>query len=230
MKARYHIFGLHRSGTNVTVTLLAKVFGVRAINNERTEADIYKHRFEPDPEWKPTAPVIVVHKSPYMWTESIFTRRDMAFHRTMYEMRRDCSAGIDVMEWLHSSDGTMQPYPDVRVQGRIYETWARGWVIDTKLDVFRIRYEDLLVDESREKILDQIESKYGWTRTGKDTLLPKSGTVQNSPEFTDSMVEYYLNGIPKNYYGTSPFPWRISGINDMSDDVFDVLNYKKIKL
>jgi len=229
MKPRYYIFGLMRSGTNMTVTLLDKVFGVRAINNERTESDIYKHRFEPDPDWTPSAPVIAIHKSPYMWTESLFTRRDMSFHRTMYEFRRDCSAGIDVMEWLPSSDGTMQPYPDVKVQGRIYETWARGWVLDTKLDVFVIRYEDMLVDERREEILNQIESKYGWTRTGKDTKLPKFGSVQNSPDFTESMVEYYLTGVPKNYYGTSSFPWRLSGINDISQEVFDALNYKKLK-
>lgn len=99
-----------------------------------------------------------------------------------------------------------------------------SWAIDPPFPTFPIKYEDLLVEESRDKIFADLKDKYNLTPTPNAGFVPAAGQVINSNSYTPSMGDYYKEGRPENL--SKHFIEMVGELLD--EDILNFTEYEKI--
>ena len=229
----FYMFGLQRSGTNFTFLMLDMNFqGMHQVNllEQPNDSPIWKHLIQPKPDWTPEYPIITISKNPYTWHESIKKRNSMDFFQSHTWQRYNPDFPLwrptpnpHTGEIIHGS-GSMYNTELSENISKAYNRHMERWVLDNDWDRYHIRYEDLLVYDSRMKILDELQSKYNltWKDEGRYKI-PEPGAVINSTDYTSSRTRYYLEEAPIELP-----PHYIKFINEyVTDRVMNHLGYKR---
>lgn len=218
----FYMFGLQRSGTNfIYDTIHGNFENMLQLNivDHNVSSPTWKHLIEPRNEWVPNVPVLFVYKNPYTWLESVAYRNSMDFWES------------------HGQEGRQSPivpyYVDTNRKVMVYSfehavrMWCHAihsWAIDPPFPTFPIKYEDLLVEESRDKIFAELKDKYNLTPTPNAGFVPAAGQVINSNSYTPSMGDYYKEGRPENL--SKHFIEMVGELLD--EDILNFTEYEKI--
>ena len=182
----FFVFGMQRSGTNYFCELLEQNFSAVTLNPGQRA---WKHSIDVPSKWQSNKPTFVIHKSPYTWVESNVCRMKVDWFKTQLTYPGD----------EQNSD------PELMYDGMNIENIARTWkhFHDTWLSLetpMVVQYEKLLVEESRDQILDDISNRFGWkcTSPSLDGSWSNVGDGVNlSSKFKPEHKEYYKKGQPK---------------------------------
>lgn len=228
----FYMFGLQRSGTNFAFLMLDMNFeNMHQVNllEQPNDSPIWKHLIQPKPDWTPEYPIITISKNPYMWAESILYRNAMDFYQSHTYQRYN--PDFPMVKKIPNEQGIIEPGWGTRWDRLIPENMPKAynrhierWVIDNDWDTYHIRYEDLLIERRRIRILEEIQSKYNlvWKEENKYGV-PGAGEVINSDDYTSDMSQYYIDQIPKKLHVT-----HIKHINDhVTDRVMQYLGYER---
>lgn len=188
------IFGPQRSGTNFLESLLKDNFEDVKIRNQDSNY-VWKHCAYPEKfKGKLTdndSINIVIHKNPYKWLESLM--RYNADLDNRYGGKRE--EYKDLYKVVQEGDITVQDKrgKNTNLGGacRLYNDFYHNWENFKGVDVMWVRYEDLLVEESRARILQQIQNKYKLRKKKGGWAVPKK--VGQSDQWTDQRQQDYLN-------------------------------------
>ena len=185
MKPAFYIFGMQRSGTNYFCELLDLNFSAEMLNPGQRA---WKHSIDLPTKWDSDKPTIVIHKNPYTWVESIVCREKRDWDKTQ----------------LTYPSSEVHENTDLMYEGMNIENIARTWrhFHDTwfSIDAMVVQYEKLLVEETREQILEDIVDRFGWESTSPslDGSWSNVGAGVNlSSKFKPEDKEYYKKGEPK---------------------------------
>lgn len=207
----YFIFGLQRSGTNFLEQIIERNFGVRKQNRNNS---CWKHSIDPPEGWTAQHPTFIIHKNPYTWVESICYRNtvDWIKRQTTYPAKEG-------PEELLLGPSNI----NVKNLALTYAHFQRSWTLKQaeKEKVSIIRYEDLLVQDSREKILEDINSNIYQKRKHDRWIIPARGKVSQSKDYNEDRESYYLNMKPSKLS-----EYHISVINEvLGEDLITDLGY-----
>jgi len=186
MTPAFYIFGMQRSGTNYFCELMELNFSAVALNPGQRA---WKHSIDVPSKWQSDKPTLVIHKNPYTWVESIVCREKRDWDKTQ----------------LTYPSNEIHEDADLMYEGMNIENNARTWkhFHDTWLSLetpMVVQYEKLLVEETREQILDEISERFEWSNTSPslDGSWSNVGDGVNlSSKFKPEHKEYYKKGQPK---------------------------------
>jgi len=85
-----------------------------------------------------------------------------------------------------------------------------------------LRYESLLIDESREEALENM-SRFLPVRKSNKWINPQRGKVSQSKDYNKDREQYYLSMQPKQLTRT-----HIDAINDVLGDRIESMGYDKL--
>jgi hypothetical protein len=184
----YYIWGIQRSGTN----FLEKLLNLNYNGCKRNGGiSAWKHSIDdPADGWSKALPNFIIYKNPYTWIESISYRSTVDYIRTqtLYPateyIEEDLQLGPKKLNTINLA--------------KTYRHFHSNWLDrdDLKLGM-EIKYEDLLVDESRYKILLDISTKMSFVKPDMDRFkIPTTGSVMGSYDYTNDREEYYKSGRP----------------------------------
>lgn len=185
----FFVFGLQRTGTNYMQTLMEKNF----IEGHTRAA--WKHKLQVHKEHKLDAKIkdraiLIIHKNPYTWIESITKRKRVDFAKTQKTF--PCKQFETNEEELLAINGI-----NLAALAKTWQAHYNNWILNAPDYINRdstiIRYEDLLDKKTREEILEFIEHKYSFTRKTEEWINPN--TVHMSSTFDEKKRIYYLNGL-----------------------------------
>lgn len=185
----YYVFGMQRSGTNFLEQLLKMNYGAKK-RNATTSA--WKHSIDdPTEGWQKKLPTIIIHKNPYAWVESIATRNTVDWLKT----QKTYPADEEILPIYKLGPKNM----NVVNLAKTYRHFHMNWLGRTDIPNYGvIRYEDLLVDDKRYKILLQFNEKFGWHKPANDRFrIPSRGSVSQSKDYNEEREKYYLDFKPK---------------------------------
>lgn len=205
----YFIFGLQRSGTNFLEQLIRSNYNRRPMNN----ATFWKHSIVP-PDIDDDHPLLLIHKNPYTWIESICYRNEVDWRKrqTDYIITEELDEGLKAGEKGYSIKVLAQAYND------FYTNWHER--IKTS-NAIVIKYENLLESSYIPEMFKKIDSKFQWQNNGS-LVTPKK--VSQSPDYTKARGEYYKNNRPAHLTR-----YQIDCINKtISDNVFALNRYQKL--
>lgn len=190
MKTDYHIIGIQRSGTNYLETLVKNNFDDVIRHASR---GVWKHSVDFPDLYKGDNPTIVIHKNPYTWVESIAWRNTVDWLKTQKKYPAD--------ESPEDKDFCIGPKKLNMVN--LILTWRdfhNTWHFNNNLSkkLIKIKYEDLLIDKSREEQLELIQREFNWKKRTNKWVNPKRGTISQSKTYTESDEAYYIAGKPKH--------------------------------
>jgi len=184
----YYIWGIQRSGTNFLERLLELKYNAFKRN---AGVSAWKHSInDPVDGWNKQLPNFVIYKNPYTWVESIATRSTVDYVRTqtLYSPKEDISEDLQL--------GSKKL--NIVNLAKTYKHFHLNWLDrdDLKLGM-EIKYEDLLVDEIRYKILLDISTRMSFSKPHRDKFrIPTPGSVTSSKDYTEEREEYYKSGRP----------------------------------
>lgn len=217
----YYIFGIQRSGTNYLETLIEKNFSVRK-NNPSTRC--WKHSIDMPAGLDPKQPIIVIHKNPYLWVESIAWRNrvDWIKTQTMYPAT---DVADDQRMMIGENGKQMNLINLTKTYKHFYNTWfinPDDMIKETRLV---IRYEDLLENEKRGKILGKIHKIFNFRRKTNPLhqgwANPRIGTISQSRDYNATRHHYYTQMKPKYLK-----PHHIAQMNDiLGKTMFNRMRY-----
>lgn len=184
--SEYFIFGLQRSGTNFLQTLITLNFGKSASNRQ---ADSWKHSIDDPKAYVKKMPTIVIHKNPYTWVESISMRNNVDWIKTQNTYPASEKT---------SKEFTMGPMKmNLTNLIKTYKHFHNNWLNRTDIPNYMVvKYEDLLVEEKRNEILQKISDTFGWEKRQNSWVVPERGSVSQSKDYNETREEYYLDGKP----------------------------------
>lgn len=180
MRRDYFLFGLQRTGTNYLQQLIKTNFDLE--NNPQVP---WKHSIDIPDQFSLEAqrPILVIVKNPYTWVESISFRHKVDFVER--QKKFNIRAG--------SKEYQVGPYGlNIIGLAQTYKEFCKNWC--TK-GLYIIRYEQLLHDDLREKVLDDFSIMSGTPRPEVYENVPV-GRVSQSPRFTVQDIEYYKECKP----------------------------------
>jgi len=221
-----YVFGLHRSGTNYLTSLLNVNFKkIIQVNSDGNYTPLWKHSVVVDSTIG-DYPTFVVYKNPYTWVESIIKRRQDDGHNIMLASKYlphyvDENRYIKTDSDLSYYDGKISFERLLNIYRQFHENWILNFPKQNNL--FVISYEDLLIKEKRDKILDIIGKKFNWD-SPNNWLNSEPGTIPLSKDYTHERGEYYLNGKPKELSIE-----EIEMIDTIIDESFKIKLKEKVK-
>lgn len=220
MKGEYFLFGLQRSGTNYLESLIKMNF--ETVKKNRSHKS-WKHSID-IPKGiiaEKNTDLVIIHKNPYMWAESILFRNQVDWVKTQktYDPLEEgpYMLGIGKNKLNLSS---------------VIKTWVHfheSWLFNSmERKTFIVRYEDLLHDEFREDALRGMRDKFGWIKKSEYRAgvfrNPRPGTVSQSTDYDMGRHAYYREMKPQKLE-----PVHIEEINSLIDDkFFEIMNYRRI--
>jgi hypothetical protein len=220
-KHMIYFFGLQRSGTTYSQGLISNNFDVLYYNSHnimrslrspiRLKRDLigdeggdskrvlvgdgtWKHLARPNPAHDPTIPLIITAKNPVMWIESISYRKFVNMHVTAGRFGiREKSTDPDLMIGDRKFN--------LINMSKIWKDWYENWLIkdiDKRPLTYYYRYEQMLIKESREKVLEEIQNKFNLVRQNEDSWWnAKHGDIPLSKAHDEEMQTYYKSETPK---------------------------------
>ena len=204
----YYIFGLQRSGTNFVEELIKLNYGHRKINN----AAIWKHSVIP-PEIENDTPLILIHKNPYTWIESICFRNEVDWKKkqTNYIITNESDEDLKAGKNGYS----------VKVLAQAYNDFHINWYERIKTaNAYIIKYEDLLEKEGTDRLISDLNSKFNWKNS--KNIIPTR--VSQSSDYTRLRGEYYKTQTPRELTA-----YQIQAIsNVITNEVFELNQYQKL--
>lgn len=221
-----YVFGLHRSGTNYLTSLLNVNFKkIIQVNSDGNYTPLWKHSVVVDSTIG-DYPTFVVYKNPYTWVESIIKRRQDDGHNIMLASKYlphyvDENRYIKTDSDLSYYDGKISFERLLNIYRQFHENWILNFPKQNNL--FVISYEDLLIKEKRDKILDIIGKKFNWD-SPNNWLNLEPGTIPLSKDYSHERGEYYLNGKPKELSIE-----EIEMIDTIIDESFKIKLKEKVK-
>lgn len=177
---RYFIFGLQRSGTNFLEQLLAKNFSISKIN--RTNR-CWKHSIDIPKGYQQNELTILIYKNPYTWCESLCCRNNVDWIKT----QKTYPATEGEAKFLAGKNRF-----NVANLAKTYKHWHESWT-QSNVNGLVIKYEDLLVKETREQFLEKIKAP---VRKSDTWQIPQIGKVSQSRDYTKQREQYYLEMKP----------------------------------
>lgn len=221
-----YVFGLHRSGTNYLTSLLNVNFKkIIQVNSDGNYTPLWKHSVVVDSTIG-DYPTFVIYKNPYTWVESIIKRRQDDGHNIMLASKYlphyvDENRYIKTDSDLSYYDGKISFERLLNIYRQFHENWILNFPKQNNL--FVISYEDLLIKEKRDKILDIIGKKFNWD-SPNNWLNSEPGTIPLSKDYSHERGEYYLNGKPKELSIE-----EIEMIDTIIDESFKIKLKEKVK-
>ena len=237
----YFQFGIQRSGTTIVDRILRDNWQIWKANDHPDYApDPYFPQPQMETNWKhhidipnnlpEEAPKILVYKNPYTWAES------MAF-------RKGNGNGNWGQSWGHENLNLYpQPKPgwnNISVPGQgmvnigqimyVYQHWFNTWLPYAEQNpdtTYVIKYEDILTDEGRLKVFNEIATKFGWETKDEIKWVNHVGSSQ---PMTEARIQYYLEGRPTDPRFFVHGPRYVQSINDiLGRDFIASLGYEII--
>lgn len=210
----YHIFGLQRTGTNFVEVVMRNNFSVRKTNTQR---NCWKHSITVPKNYKPRSPTIVIYKNPYTWVESIAFRNTVDWVRTQltYPATEDCDPALKVGSSGLNLSNLAKTY------NHFYTTWLLN---NPGTNVVFIKYEDLLVPDSRERVFQDLASKFQMKPRQPNFTFPDRGSVSQSRDYNSSRETYYLKQTPEKLT-----PIQIQEVGRIVDSrIFEKTGYSRL--
>ena len=195
-----YVFGLHRSGTNYLTSLLNVNFKkIIQVNSDGNYTPLWKHSVVVDSTIG-DYPTFVIYKNPYTWVESIIKRKQDDGYNIMLASKYlphyvDENRYIKTDSDLSYYDGKISFERLLNIYRQFHENWVLNFPKQNNL--FVISYEDLLIEEKRNKILDIIGKKFNWD-SPNNWLNSEPGTIPLSKDYSHERGEYYLNEKPRD--------------------------------
>lgn len=209
----FYIFGLQRSGTNFVENIMRVNFKSAKLNRG-IHHNTWKHSIDVPDGYDPSHFTIVIHKNPYTWIESISLRSNVDWEQTQttYPARQ-----IEDRRFVLGEKRKFNVLNLCRTYKHFHDTWL------PRADLV-IRYEDMLVTETRNKILEKIENSFERTFPQKEWSIPQKGAISLSKDYNDDREKYYIAGKPQHMNDRTIFMVnRIITTELISDLGYDVL-------
>jgi len=235
----YFQFGIQRSGTTIIDRIIRDNWGYWKANDcgdykpepylpQPQDKSIWKHHIDIPPRLPENAPVILVYKNPYTWAESMACRNGMGNggwnsswgheHLNLYPQPKPGWNNISVPKMGTCNIGQIM---------YVYQHWFNTWLEYHKQNPetsVLIKYEELLVDESRQRIFNDIADKFNWPRVDNIIMANHAGSSQ---PMTEERTQYYLNGRPTHDMFFQHGNRYIQSINDiLGKDFIASLGYE----
>lgn len=236
----YFQFGLQRTGTTVVDRVIKDTWQLWKANDaeqylpdpylpQPQMQSIWKHHIDIPEKFEKGLPAVLIYKNPYTWAES------MAF-------RKGLGNGAWNSSWGHEgADLYPQPKPgwnNVTAPGQgttnfgqityVYKHWFNTWLEYAKEyadTTVLIKYEDLLVQESRNAVFQEMVDKFGWSQFEGDIIFPKH--VGSSQPMDENRTQYYLNCLPRHPMFFQHGRRYIQSINDiLGQELIESLGYE----
>ncbi|MAG32238.1 MAG: hypothetical protein CL908_15250 [Deltaproteobacteria bacterium] len=158
--------GIQRSGTNYLESLIQENFEGMT-SKSRDETYIWKHRCRPeDVEHKldPTKLHLLIYKNPYKWAESI-----MRFNADLERrVGGDDYQYADLYSEKRRGDVIVRDRKGRRTNLgggiRLWSDLLGNWLSTRLIEVIPVKYEELLIGSSRERVLAEIGLARGLAR------------------------------------------------------------------
>lgn len=225
MPNEIYLFGLHRSGTNYLAKLLHMNFSkLKNLNTNLNFSEYWKHSIKV-PEKMENVPIFVIYKNHLTWLESvIFRRENDGEHIIRYTKIKDDILNqnriIKTENDYILSDKKISLNLITNCYKQFYENWVFSLKEEYRKNLILIKYEDLLLDNKRNNILNKITEILNWSEQRKykkteNWINPEKGDVFLSNGYNDESEKYYIQGSPKQL--TSE---QISIANRIIDDKF----------
>ena len=183
----YYAFGLQRSGTNFLETLFKLNYGQNTMNSQRFGS--WKHSINIPKAYNFQLPTVIIHKNPYTWVESIAMRNHVDWLKTQntYPADQHTFPELQIGNW----------HMNVTNLAKTYRHFHLNWLDRYEIPKYLvIRYEDLLVDTTRNFVMQQVETTFEWKRENTSIIVPSKGAVSQSKDYNDERQSYYLSGEP----------------------------------
>jgi hypothetical protein len=211
-KFRHH--GLQRSGTNYLEGLMYRYFEVWCRNGG--SGPKWKHSLEMSP-FEDDMFYLVIAKNPYAWVESIAFRNPMDY----IEKQRLYPAGEPTSPDLMAGTNRINVVNAAKTWNHFYNNWKHFASYEK---VYYMKYEDLLVEEKRKSILEDIHAKFGCEWRTNPLSYKKSETYILDQKQDTNKTDYYLSEKPKNLTSI-----QIQAISDHIDnDLLHFFGYKNL--
>ena len=183
------MFGLQRSGTNFLEHLLKNNYSARKRN---ATSSAWKHSVnDPTSGWQKKLPQLIIYKNPYTWIESVATRNKVDWLKT----QKTYPADEDIDNDLQVGENSF----NVVNLAKTYRDFHTNWLDREDLPLYKaIKYEDLLDDTKRYRILLALNTDFGWAKPPNDRFkIPSKGGVSQSKDYSDEREQYYIQARPK---------------------------------
>lgn len=206
----YYIFGLQRSGTNFLQTLIKLNYKFDIDNNLN---ETWKHSIIP-PNLDSKSKIIIIHKNPYTWIESICLRNcvDWQKRQIKYPLK-------EKDEKLKLGNNGYGITFLAKAWNDFHTNWLNYYNLKKDNIVF-VKYENL-INENLHLVIKNIESVFGW-KMENETIIPNH--VFQSKKFEEKNRDYYSCEIPEKLNS-----FQINFINSQIDHfLFETLDHKKI--
>ena len=196
-KFGYYQFGIQRTGTTLIDYMIRAHFKNHKANDliphtvrpPSPEILTWKHMIWVPKNYRKGFPVILNYKNPYTWVESMMYRKGQAnggWGFTYRDTFKNLGQQYIVQPENNRHNGTV--YLDSLVQ--TYRFWFTTWLdfYDNNKDItYIIKYEDLLYEDRRDNIMNEIADKFGWEKPEKYNWPNHIGSSQP----IDNRIEYY---------------------------------------
>lgn len=208
----YFIFGLQRSGTNYLEQLINQNFNGRRANRVNK---CWKHSINIPEGYNDQQPTLIIYKNPYTWVESICLRNTVDWLKTQKDY--PAQEGPDEL-LLGPNEINIENL--AKTYNHFLNTWLwnRSWNVKTCV----IKYEDLLITNSRNSILSGI-SQILPVRKSNEWVNPQRGKISQSKDYNEDREHYYLSMKPQQLTRT-----HLDSINNILGDRIVELGYEKL--
>jgi hypothetical protein len=206
---KYYIWGLQRSGTNYLNTLVKQNFSIKGFEQRD---HCWKHSINIPEGFDPKNISLVIHKNPYTWVESLLYRRLVDFPRSQRTYP------------IYNGPGLRIEGYNITNMAKTYLHFYNTWAFNPIQNKYVVRYEDLLEQEKREQILEDIGNRFNLKRSRSEWFNPAPGRVILSSDYTSDRNKYYVSGQPEKLSNRA-----ISEINHvLGEDIFKKFRYDQI--
>jgi len=189
------VIGPQRSGTNYLETLLRNNFENVRIQNQDSN-HIWKHRVDPKDvkdKLNEKHKYFLIHKNPYKWIESL-----MKYNADL-EKRQGGKAGEYEEKYKNKQDGDIivedRRKKKTNVGGalRLYNDLYHNWIDTDLVEVVVVRYEDLLIPQKRDKILQSMVDDHGFKKKRAKGGWDIPNKVGQSDKWDEDKTKQYLD-------------------------------------
>lgn len=207
MENQIYLFGLHRSGTNYLAKLLHINFSkIKILNTNCNFSEHWKHSIKV-PDKMEDVPLFVIYKNDLTWMESVIFRRpsDGEHIITLTKTKKDVidqNRIIKTEKDFILSDKNISLNLICNCYRQFYENWVFLLKEEYQKNLILIKYEDLLLNEKRNNILNKITEVLNWREEKKykksETWINvEKGDVHLSKDYNKDSEKYYIEGYPK---------------------------------
>lgn len=207
----YHLFGLQRSGTNYLEQLIKSNFHATRKDPRNNEwRNYWKHSIDIPNGFSKDKPTLIIYKNPYTWVESICLRRNVDWTRS-----QKTYPAKEGPEELRLGKESLNVENIAKTYKHFCNTWI--WNKPQASKYIVIRYEDLLIENTREEILSEIQ----FPRKSDQWINPQRGKVSLSRDYDEQREQYYLSMKPTQLSNK-----HIDAINGVLQDDIIKLGYE----